>query len=103
MEYESPCFSLVIYVSGGILMYGSLLLFESEFLHVVAITFTALILTELLMIGLSVRSWHWLMICAEFFSFGLYVAALAILPNIFGRCAMKTELLLETKTSSKEL
>ena len=32
---------------GGVIMFGALLLFEDEFVHVVSISFTALILTEL--------------------------------------------------------
>lgn len=71
---------------GGILMYGALVLFESEFVHVVAISFTALILTELLMVALTIRTWHWLMVVAEFFSLGCYLASLAFLNEYFGRC-----------------
>lgn len=70
---------------GGILMYGALVLFESEFVHVVAISFTALILTELLMVALTVRTWHWLMVVAEFLSLGCYVASLAFLNEYFGK------------------
>lgn len=66
-------------------MYGALLLFESEFVHVVAISFTALILTELLMVALTIRTWHWLMVVAEFFSLGCYVASLAFLNEYFGK------------------
>jgi len=36
-------------------MFGALLLFEEEFIHVVAISFTALILTELTMVALTIR------------------------------------------------
>ncbi|KAJ6664412.1 hypothetical protein lerEdw1_007069, partial [Lerista edwardsae] len=74
---------LISIYQGGILMYGALLLFESEFVHVVAISFTALILTELLMVALTIRTWHWLMVVAEFFSLGCYVASLAFLNEYF--------------------
>uniref|UniRef100_A0A667ZDC9 Phospholipid-transporting ATPase n=1 Tax=Myripristis murdjan TaxID=586833 RepID=A0A667ZDC9_9TELE len=74
---------LVSVYQGGILMYGALVLFESEFVHVVAISFTALILTELLMVALTIRTWHWLMVVAEFFSLGCYVASLAFLNEYF--------------------
>ncbi|XP_045881808.1 probable phospholipid-transporting ATPase IIB isoform X2 [Meles meles] len=74
---------LVSVYQGGILMYGALLLFESEFVHVVAISFTALILTELLMVALTVRTWHWLMAVAELLSLGCYVASLAFLNEYF--------------------
>ena len=71
---------------GGILIYGALVLFEAEFVHVVAISFTALILTELLMVALTIRTWHWLMVVAEFLSLGCYVASLAFLNEYFGKC-----------------
>lgn len=70
-------------------MYGALLLFESEFVHVVAISFTALVLTELLMVALTVRTWHWLMVVAEFFSLGCYLASLAFLNEYFGKGATR--------------
>ena len=65
-------------------MYGALLLFEEEFIHVVSITFSALILTELLMVGLTVRTWHWLMVVAQVFSLGIYIASLAFFKDYFG-------------------
>ncbi|XP_034852131.1 probable phospholipid-transporting ATPase IIB isoform X3 [Mirounga leonina] len=74
---------LISVYQGGILMFGALLLFESEFVHVVAISFTALILTELLMVALTVRTWHWLMAVAEVLSLGCYVASLAFLNEYF--------------------
>uniref|UniRef100_A0A8C6US51 Phospholipid-transporting ATPase n=1 Tax=Neogobius melanostomus TaxID=47308 RepID=A0A8C6US51_9GOBI len=74
---------LISVYQGGILMYGGLVLFESEFVHVVAISFTALILTELLMVALTIRTWHWLMVLAEFFSLGIYLASLAFLNEYF--------------------
>ncbi|MGH0134371.1 UNVERIFIED_CONTAM: hypothetical protein FKN15_060747 [Acipenser sinensis] len=74
---------LISVYQGGILMYGALLLFESEFVHVVSISFTALILTELLMVALTIRTWHWLMVLGEFLSLGCYVASLAFLNEYF--------------------
>ncbi|XP_031222002.1 probable phospholipid-transporting ATPase IIB isoform X2 [Mastomys coucha] len=74
---------LISIYQGGILMYGALLLFEAEFVHVVAISFTALILTELLMVALTIRTWHWLMVVAEFLSLACYVASLAFLNEYF--------------------
>uniref|UniRef100_A0A8C5FTK8 Phospholipid-transporting ATPase n=1 Tax=Gadus morhua TaxID=8049 RepID=A0A8C5FTK8_GADMO len=68
---------------GGVLMYGALVLFESEFLHVVAISFTALILTELLMVALTVRTWHWLMVLAQGLSLLFYVCSLFFLNEYF--------------------
>ncbi|XP_057555052.1 probable phospholipid-transporting ATPase IIB isoform X4 [Hippopotamus amphibius kiboko] len=74
---------LISIYQGGILMYGALVLFESEFVHVVAISFTALVLTELLMVALTVRTWHWLMVVAELLSLSCYVASLAFLNEYF--------------------
>ena len=50
-------FFLWVFISiyqGGAIMYGSFLLFDDDFIHVVSITFTSLILTELLMVALTV-------------------------------------------------
>ena len=66
-------------------MFGALLLFEDEFIHVVAISFTALILTELIMVALTIRTWHWLMVVAEVFSLLIYVLSLIILKDFFGK------------------
>ncbi|XP_061110932.1 probable phospholipid-transporting ATPase IIB isoform X2 [Conger conger] len=74
---------LISIYQGGILMYGAFLLFESEFVHVVAISFTALIITELLMVALTVRTWHWLMVFGEFLSLACYLASLAFLTEYF--------------------
>ena len=60
------------------------LLFESQFIHVVAITFTALIFTELLMVALTLRTWHGLMLLAQFFSIIVYILSLLILKDHFG-------------------
>ena len=64
-------------------MFGGLLLFDQEFIHVVSITFTALILTELLMVALTIRTWHWLMLLAEVISLALYVGTLIVLRNSY--------------------
>lgn len=66
-------------------MYGALVLFEAEFMHIVAISFTALILTELIMVALTVHTWHYLIVLAEFFSLAVYVISLMIFKNYFGK------------------
>ena len=66
-------------------MFGALLLFEDEFIHVVSISFTALILTELIMVALTIRTWHWLMIIAEFLSLAIYILSVVILKDYFGK------------------
>ena len=67
-------------------MYGSLLLFEADFIHVVSITFTALVLTELVMVALTIRTWHWLMFVSQLVSLVFYVVALAVFREYFGEC-----------------
>ena len=39
-------------------MIVSLVLFENEFLHIVSISFTALILNELFMVALEITTWY---------------------------------------------
>lgn len=65
-------------------MYGALLLFEDEFIHIVAISFSSLILTELIMVALNIRTWHYLMVLAELFSLALYGLSLVVLHDYFG-------------------
>ena len=65
-------------------MYGGIVLFDADFIHIVAITFTALILTELLMVALTIRTWHWMMVVAELASFVIYIISLVILKDYFG-------------------
>lgn len=102
-------------------MYGALVLFEDEFIHIVSISFTALILTELIMVALTIRTWHrlvafnsinWtakltislfvffshrLMVIAEIFSLLLYVLSLVILHDYFGNLIISVEM---NKTNS---
>lgn len=44
-------------VLGGAIMVLSILLFEDEFIHIVSISFTALIFNELLMVALEINTW----------------------------------------------
>jgi phospholipid-translocating ATPase len=75
--------SLFSLLAGSVIMFGSFLLLHDEFLHVVSVTFTALIITELVMVGLTVRTWHWLMVVAELVSVVVYIASLAVLSYYF--------------------
>merc|ERR1712223_190383 len=70
---------LISIYQGGVIMLGAILLFEDEFVHVVAISFTALILTELLMVALTIRTWHPIMLLAELASIVIYFLSLIIL------------------------
>jgi len=75
--------TLISMYQGGTLMYGSLFLFEDDFLHIVAIAFTSLILTELLMVALTIRTWHLMMFLMELLSLAIYVASIFIFQDIF--------------------
>lgn len=44
--------------SGAAIMIMSLVLFENEFLHIVSISFSALILNELIMVALQITTWY---------------------------------------------
>ncbi|XP_041454090.1 probable phospholipid-transporting ATPase IIB [Lytechinus variegatus] len=76
---------LISVYQGGIIMYGALWLFEGEFLHIISITFTALIITELLMVALTIRTWHWTMVIAEILSIVIYIASMFIFTGYFDR------------------
>lgn len=82
---------LISIIQGGVIMYGALVLFEDEFMHIVAISFTALILTELIMVALTVRTWHYLIILAELLSFSLYVLSLVVLRDYFDPTFLTTK------------
>ena len=63
----------------------SIWLFEDEFLHIVSITFTALVFNELLMVALEITTWHRMMVYAEVITMGIYVASMMFLKTEFGR------------------
>lgn len=65
-------------------MYGALIMFVDEFIHIVAISFSALVLTELIMVALTVRTWHQIMVLAEVVSLALYLLSLVVLKDYFG-------------------
>ena len=66
-------------------MFGAFVMFDDEFIHIVSISFTALILTELIMVALTVRTWHWAMIAAEVLSLAIYLVSVIIFPQSFGK------------------
>ncbi|KAI1722526.1 aph-1 protein [Ditylenchus destructor] len=70
---------------GSIIMYGALFAFDSDFIHVVSISFSALIITELIMVAMTVHTWHWAMLVAQILSLSLYGASLLILDKYFDR------------------
>ncbi|KAL4708856.1 hypothetical protein ACJJTC_018302 [Scirpophaga incertulas] len=69
---------------GGVIMYGALVLFEDQLIHIVEISYTALILTELIMVALTIATWHWLMAAAELLSLLMYATTLLVFTSYFG-------------------
>ncbi|KAG0953609.1 hypothetical protein G6F29_002070 [Rhizopus arrhizus] len=74
---------LISVYQGGSIMILSILLFEDEFIHIVAISFTALICNELLMVALEINTWHKLMILAEVITVLVYFGSMWLLPTYF--------------------
>ncbi|KAF8335952.1 uncharacterized protein EI90DRAFT_2912529 [Cantharellus anzutake] len=84
LSYKTFFMWLMISVyQGGAIMIMSLLLFENEFLNIVAISFTALVLNELFMVGLEITTWHLYMIIAEIVTLLIYIISMAFLPEYF--------------------
>jgi phospholipid-translocating ATPase len=87
---------------GAAIMIIALVLFENEFLNIVAISFTALILNELIMVALEITKWyvlflptvgvsnnslicrHVYMIISEVVTLGIYAFSMIFLPEYFG-------------------
>ena len=87
-------------------MIMSLILFENEFLNIVSISFTALVLNELIMVALEITIWcgassrvglgwlsdpwnflrHVYMVIAEIATLLLYAVSIVFLPEYFGTC-----------------
>lgn len=79
---------------GGSIMLLSLFLFESEFLHIVAISFTALVLNELIMVALEITTWHPYMVASEVATAVIYFGSMWILPEYFGKPTPSLRMLL---------
>ncbi|KAI9287315.1 protein transporter [Umbelopsis sp. AD052] len=74
---------LISVYQGGAIMILSILLFEDEFIHIVSISFTALIFNELLMVAFEINTWHRIMIISEIVTILIYVGSMWILPTYF--------------------
>ncbi|GAA5811925.1 hypothetical protein MFLAVUS_005372 [Mucor flavus] len=74
---------LISVYQGGAIMILSIILFEDEFIHIVAISFTALIFNELLMVALEINTWHRYMILAEIITVLIYFGSMWLLPTYF--------------------
>ncbi|KAJ2832735.1 putative aminophospholipid-translocase, partial [Coemansia sp. 'formosensis'] len=74
---------LISIYQGGALMLLAAWLFDTEFIHVVSIAFTGLVLNELLMVALEIRTWHRWMAWSILGSLAIYVASIWVLPAYF--------------------
>ncbi len=61
----------------------SLLLFETEFLNIVSISFTALVVNELIMVALEITTWHVYMLLSEIVTLFFYCVSIVFLPEFF--------------------
>jgi len=68
---------------GGVIMLLSIILFEGSMLNIVGITFTTLILTELLNVAFEIHTWHWLMIVSEVVTVIIYFVSMLVLKSYF--------------------
>ncbi|VDL65327.1 unnamed protein product [Nippostrongylus brasiliensis] len=86
LSYKTFCIWVMISLyQGAVIMYGALLVFDADFIHVVSISFSALIVTELIMVAMTVHTWHWAMLLAQALSLALYAVSLIVLDQYFDR------------------
>lgn len=98
-------------------MIMSLLLFETEFLNIVSISFTALVLNELIMVAAEITTWyafdllyhdvslliecqsvrHIYMVLSEIITLLIYVVSIVFLPEYFGESRVPSFHLYELK------
>ncbi|KAF9172112.1 putative aminophospholipid-translocase [Mortierella sp. AD011] len=74
---------LISVYQGGAIMILSIWLFENQFVNIVSISFTALVLNELLMVALEINTWHRLMIVSEVATLFIYIGSMVFLPTYF--------------------
>ncbi|KAJ1554460.1 putative aminophospholipid-translocase, partial [Cladochytrium tenue] len=74
---------LISIYQGGAIMILSLWLFESDFVNIVSISFTALVFNELLMVALEITTWHPLMIWSEIITLAVYLSSMSLLKTDF--------------------
>ncbi|KAH9886694.1 aminophospholipid-transporting P-type ATPase [Cubamyces lactineus] len=84
LSYKTFFMWLMISVyQGAAIMIMSLVLFETEFLNIVSISFTALILNELIMVALEITTWHVYMVLSEVVTLFIYAVSMTFLPEFF--------------------
>jgi phospholipid-translocating ATPase len=75
---------------GGLIMLLSISLFEDAFANIVAISFTALILTELANVAVEFNRFHWLAFLSEILTLLLLFASMAVLRSDFDASFVKS-------------
>lgn len=74
---------LVSIYQGGIIQVGSQLLVARDGPRMVSVSFTTLILNELIMVAFEIVTWHWIMAASILATAGVYVAFIPFLPGYF--------------------
>ncbi|PHJ19199.1 cation-transporting atpase family protein [Cystoisospora suis] len=67
----------------AVIMMGAIGLFENSFMNIVSITFTSLILSELLNVASEIQTWHPLMVASEICTIIIYIFSMFILRRYF--------------------
>ena len=70
-------------LQGSVIMILTMILFENNFVHIVSISFTVLILIELMNIGFTIRRWNWIIFACEAGSVTLYFLSILVLRGTF--------------------
>jgi magnesium-transporting ATPase (P-type) len=82
--------AFISFYQGGIIMILAIVLFEDNFINVVGITFTSLILCELTNVALEINKWSWPMLAALLSSIAIYVTSVAMLKGYFDAAFLMT-------------
>ncbi|KAL8271699.1 hypothetical protein Esti_004375 [Eimeria stiedai] len=77
---------------GAVVMLGAILLFEGSLTNIVSITFTSLVLAELLNVASEIQTWHPLMISSEICTVIVYLFSMFILRSYFDITFVMTHL-----------
>lgn len=84
LSYKTFCVWLLISVyQGGAIIILAIWLFDDQFLRIVSISFTALIMNELLMVALEISTWHRVMIVSQVLTLFVYIGSMWLLPDYF--------------------
>lgn len=67
----------------SVIMVLSILLFEDNMINIVAITFTALILSELINVSIEIQHWKLVIVLVEIITFAIYFLSMLLLPTYF--------------------